>query len=212
MEKNKLRDIKKKKERKSIIVFNAEGKNKTEKIYLSRFSSRNITIKCPSGNSTDPKNMYSELKKFCEENEYGKNYGDELFLLIDSDINSQKMLEIDKIRKKCDDLGIKIIISTPTFEVWFLNHYKYSTHEYKNGDEVEKALKEYINDYSKSEDVFDLISDKTNTAIKNSLKLEKYHTDLGHDVNGCDSNPYTATYKVIDSIEMIEEKNKNNNE
>lgn len=210
MQKNQLRKIRYKRERKSIIVFNAEGNNKTEKNYLAKFSSRDVIIRCPSGNATDPKNMYAELKKYCEDNDYGKEYGDKVFLLIDSDLNSNRLSDIKEIEENCNKLGIEIILSTPTFEVWFINHFKYSTHEYKNCDEVLKELKKFIKNYSKNEDIFDKVADKTSAAIQNSKGLEKHHKDLNHEIKSCDCNPYTGVYKVIESIIEISDKNKDN--
>ena len=208
MEKNKLRNNSNKRERNSIIVFNAEGRNKTESIYLSNFKTRNTIIRCPSGNSTDPRNMFSELKKYCLERDINKEYGDKIYLFVDSDLKEDKIEVLKSIKKECEKIGADIILSVPTFEVWFLNHFRYSTKEFKSGEDVLKELNKYILDYKKENNYYTLISDKTENAVKNSIKLEKHHIDLNKDLLSNECNPYSGVHKVISGIAEISEKNR----
>lgn len=208
MEKNKLRNNSNKRERNSIIVFNAEGRNKTESIYLSNFKTRNTIIRCPSGNSTDPRNMFSELKKYCLEHDINKEYGDKIYLFMDSDLKEEKIEVLKSIKKECEKIGADIILSVPTFEIWFLNHFRYSTKEFKSGDDVLKELKRYIIDYKKGNNYYSLLSDKINYAVTNSNKLEKHHIDSNKDLLSNECNPYSGVHKVISGIEEIREKNR----
>jgi len=57
-------------ERKSIIVIVAEGKNKTETQYFRDLAKKvNTIVKFVPSNYTDPVNMVNSLKKWCKENE-----------------------------------------------------------------------------------------------------------------------------------------------
>lgn len=210
MQKGKLRS-KIKKERKSIIVFNAEGKNETEKNYFLNYSSRNIPIKLVYGNATDPKGMLNELIKYCTDVSIDKENGDRAYLLIDMDLNHNKANDVLDIENKCIEYGIEIIYSNPTFEIWFLNHFRYKTSEYMSSKEVVSELKKYINDYSKNLNIFNILKEKTDIAINNSKKLEKYHNENQNNISTYLCNPYIGVYKVIEGIRKIEKLNKEKN-
>lgn len=210
MEKNKLRNNATKRERKCIIAFNAEGKNKTESIYLDNYKSRNVILKNPSGNSTDPRNMFLELKKYCAEQDIRKEYGDRLYLFIDSDLNEDKMKVINTMKKDCDKFGVEIILSVPIFEVWFLNHFRYSAKEFKSGEDVIKELNKFIDGYKKGNNYYNILSNRTECAVERSIKLEKHHKDLDNDLLSNKCNPYTGMYKVISGINDLKDKNERN--
>lgn len=83
-----------KRERKSIIAIKCEGNNRTEKTYFNNFSSRECIIKFSTGNSTDPLNMAKDLVNFIKDEDIKKEYGDEIYLVIDTDINQNKQKQI----------------------------------------------------------------------------------------------------------------------
>lgn len=204
MLKGKPRNVKAR-ERNSIIAYNAEGKNKTESIYLNNFKTRDLKIESADGNSTDPKNMYNELKKFCIENDISKENDDKMYLFIDSDLLDRTIDDINKIKEDADRFGIEIIISVPTFEIWFLNHFRYSTKQFRNNKSVIDELENYISNYDKGTNYFDILKDRRDEAIKNSEKLCNYHISEGNNLHSNDANPYTDVYRVVSYI-----KNKNN--
>lgn len=210
MEKDRLRERRIRRKRNSIIVFNAEGNNKTEKLYFSNFSSRNTRIECAKGNSTDPKAMLNELISYCKENDIKKEYGDKLYLFIDTDLNNDKIEQIQSIKDKCDKYGIEIILSIPTFEIWYLNHFRYSTSQYMNSQEVIKDLNYYINGYSKSINYFDLLEEKIDVAISNSKKLADYQCNNNNLEDECYWNPYTSVHKAVEGIKEIKNRNESN--
>ena len=116
--------------RKSIVVIGSEGKNKTENIYFKNFSSRECIIKFSTGNSTDPRGMLNDLKRFIETEDISIEYGDKVYLLIDFDVNQNKEKQIKEVYHECEKIGIKLIISNPTFELWYILHFGYSTKIY----------------------------------------------------------------------------------
>ena len=208
MEKGKLRTNRIKRKRNSVIAFNAEGINKTESIYLNNFSSRHLNIKMAKGNSTDPIGMYNELIKYCKEEDIKKEYGDKIYLFLDTDLRDDKIKIIKKLIEKNND-EIELIISVPTFEVWYLNHFRFSSREFSNSKSVLDDLEKYINSYSKSENYYDILKDKTSNAIDNSISLEEYHKNNNSKKELYECNPYTNMYKVINEIIELYKNNEN---
>ena len=157
-------------ERKRIIVFAFEGKdNKTETNYFYHFKSAddNYIIKTFPCGCTDPKNMIDSAKKKRSRFDYNSKE-DKTFIFIDDDSNIDKMNYIENIRKKLPK-DITIIVSKPTFEIWFLNHFTKTTKCFTT-NKLFDELKKYIPNYEKSKDVYPIIRDKLDDAIKNSLK------------------------------------------
>ena len=92
-----------------------------------------------------------------------------------------------------------LYLSNPCFEIWYLLHFRYSTKSYCSNDEVIKELSAYIQDYSKSKDVFGLIIGNLETAMKNTKKLEDYHFENGT-LDAIKKIPSTEVYKIVDKI------------
>ncbi|SHI02863.1 RloB-like protein [Butyrivibrio fibrisolvens DSM 3071] len=91
--------------------------------------------------------------------------------------------------------SISFVISNPTFEIWFLLHFKFTTKTYLNGDMVIGDLKKYIPDYEKSKDVYSLCNDRISDALRNADKLEAYHA--GKDWPSEDCNPRTDVAEIV---------------
>lgn len=191
--------------RKTFVVIGCEGKNKTETIYIKNFSSRNCIIKFSTGTHTDPIGMAKDLVKFIKNEEISAKYGDKVYLLLDTDVNEDKDEQIKKAKEICDKNGIELITSTPTFEIWYLLHYGYMTKVFQNSKQVKEKIEERIKGYSENMNVFPIIANKTNKAIQNAKKLEKFQEQNGKDLFSEESNPYTSIYKVVE--ELIDRNN-----
>ena len=187
-------------ERKSIVVIGCEGKNKTEKIYLRNYSSRKCILKFSTGNATDPVGMAEDLIRFIKNEDINKKYGDKFYLLIDMDVNQHKQQQVMQAKKMCDEYGIEIIISNPTFELWYILHFEYTTKTYQSSQEVKKDVKTKIRDYTESMNVFPIIKKQTMLAIENSKSLEKYHEENGQYIFNENCKPYTGIYKVVEEL------------
>ena len=165
--------------RKKVIVFAYEGKNnKTESLYFSHFSSFNddyIIKAFPSG-VTDPRNMVSAVKRKRSRFDYHASE-DLTYIFIDGDCDKKKIELINEINKKLPK-DIKIVLSNPCFELWFLNHFAFVGKEFLTNEEFFKELDKYIENYDKNKDYFSFLSANLKTAIKNS-KNQK--------ANGCSS-------------------------
>lgn len=185
--------------RNSIIVIGCEGKNKTEEIYFKNFNSRQCIIKFSTGNSTDPVGIVKDLIRFIE-NDIGREKDDKYYVVIDTDINQNKRSQIDKAKKLAIKNGVEFITSIPTFEYWYILHFEYTTKMYNSSEEVQNAIKEKIKGYTKSMNIYNLLKEKTDVAIKNAKEVEKYHLKAGESLDNENSNPYTGVYKVVEEL------------
>ena len=185
--------------RNSILLYAAEGDNKTEKIYLDNFrgNSRLKIIKA-DGNDTDPVKMMGQLQEQAAEMELSAENDDCAFCLIDADTDSIKQPQIDAAVSKQSEL-VKVILSAPCFEEWFLCHYRYST-GYLTSAQAVNELKDLCKTYKKSANIFPAVSERTETAIQNAIRLEQYHDNQGHRKSSIERNPSTEMYKVIEFI------------
>lgn len=189
--------------RKPLILIGCEGKNKTETLYFSNFSSKECRIKFASGNSTDPTTMLSDIIKYMQKEDISKELGDKIFLLIDTDLSEKRIKEIESLENIATKYGIEIITSSPTFEIWFLMHFKTSAIVFNSSGDVKKALKKYIKSYKENMNIYNEIVSKTYKAIENAKKQEKSFIEKSLIYH----NPHSTVYKIIETINTM---NKNN--
>ena len=196
-----------KRREKPVYLLVVEGWNVTESNYFQGFQCQesNVNIKILRPNSvTDPKKMLSELRKKQKSLQLNLKKGDKLFLIADLDCDEEKAKTIRELMDKNKD--VDFIISNPCFEIWFLLHFIYSTKSYNDGKQLIKELRKHIPDYEKCTDVLDILSDKTEVAIKNAEKLEKYFESIGAQWPGEECNPRTDVNRIVGKIK----NNKNN--
>lgn len=187
-------------ERKSVVAIGCEGKNKTETNYFRNFSSRECKIKFSTGNRTDPVGMAEDLVKYIKDEDISTEYGDKIYLLIDIDVNQNKQELINKAKIICDQHNIELIVSNPTFEYWYILHFGITNKSYQNSKQAKTELRKILGDYTESMDVFEIIKDKTQSAIANAKQVEKLQQDTGCVLYSEQCNPYTAVYKVVEEL------------
>lgn len=190
----------KQRKRKSFIVIKCEGDNETEQIYFNNFKSRECIIKYPDGNSTDPVGMANELVSFMNSEDINSENGDKIYLLIDTDVNANKQKQIDEAKKICDECGIELITSTPSFEFWYMLHFGYTTGPYTSSKDIKRKMKKKIDDYTESKDVYPIIKDNTDEAMDCAERVEKFHKQNGRKIDSEDANPHTSAYRVLKEI------------
>ena len=138
-----------------MIVFSFEGKNnKTESIYFSNFKpvNQNFILKMFSSGVNDPKKMVESTK--AKRKEYDYNAKEDLtFIFMDVDDDMEKL---------------KIILTNPCFELWFLNHFVKTTRSFTNKELLDE-LNKYIPNYQKNHNYYDVLHEKETTAIANSV-------------------------------------------
>lgn len=189
---------------KNTCLIVAEGQNKTELIYFDNFNARDslYNLRLESASATDPKNMVRRTKIFIKKYDIRQNDGDLVFCLMDTDDNQDKKHQINDAIKTCKTQKIVSILSSPCFEIWFLNHFEFSTSPFNN-QALLSRLKEHgkLPNYSKSKNVFPLLKDKMQQAKTNSSLQKKYHRDLGMSLDEFGPNPFTDVDVIIDFIE-----------
>lgn len=141
------------------ILIVCEGKE-TEPLYFDSFRTRyiNISLEIPEKSSkgksksktTDPLGLVKKAV-FFKKNKYEINPedGDRVYCIFDVDINYQNP---DSLKAKTDEIqaayevakrnDIKLGISNPCFELWFLLHFTYSTAFLKDYDDVKQKLED----------------------------------------------------------------------
>lgn len=196
--KDRVRKVRK---QKSKILIAAEGKNKTEKTYFSNFEDgkKTYNITYARGNNTDPLKLVKMLIKEIDELKLDLQDDDVAYCIFDTDIDPNKNKIIDQAIQLARKNNIKIITSSPCFELWFLLHYDYTTAN-MDSEEVIKRLKEYYPKYEKNINIYPDIIKEIDLAIDRAKKLEKYQTDNNRRIGTVEANPNTEVYKIVEYL------------
>lgn len=191
--------------RKKIILIGAEGKNETEKRYFTVFNQKQNTYRIlfAKGNNTDPEAVLRDLLNNACQEEINVDNGDVLVCLIDVDFKNGREKQLRAMLKKSRKSNVCVYVSNPTFEIWYLLHFRYSTRQYSSNEELIKELNTYIPNYQKSLDIFETIFSKMDFAIKNAKKLEQYHAQNGV----TDSLAKLHSTDIYKLVERIQERN-----
>lgn len=162
---------------KPVYLVIAEGKNKTETIYLSHFQSQGAEYSlrfAKAGTKTDAESLYKAMELKWKELELSEEKGDIGFIILDIDNDPQKAEKVRSLIKSNRNPSIRFVVSNPTFEIWLLFHFKYTTKQFENGNEVIRELRKHILNYEKTLDCFEICKEKQTEAINNAAKVEKH--------------------------------------
>lgn len=193
--------VRKVRKQKSKILIAAEGKNKTEKAYFSNFEDgkKSYNITYARGNNTDPLKLVKMLIKEIDELKLDLQDDDVAYCIFDTDVDPNKNKIIEEAIQLARKNNIKIITSSPCFELWFLLHYDYTTAN-MDSEEVIKRLKEYYPKYEKNINIYPDIIKEIDLAIDRAKKLEKYQTDNNRRIGTVEANPNTEVYKIVEYL------------
>lgn len=109
-----------------IVICSEGGKKSSEYYYFRNYSNRNLRIQFSTGNSTDPKGMLEDLLKYIHNEDIISEEICKIYLVLDTDLDKKRISEIKDIKQKCTNNNIEIITSAPTFEIWYIMHYRNS--------------------------------------------------------------------------------------
>lgn len=188
---------------KECILVNYEGKeNKTEEKYFKNFQDRKKTyyIKPIDSHVTDPLQMVEALVEYMKNQNIDTEDNYKVYCIFDTDISPVKQFRIDKAIELAKSKNIIPIVSTPCFEIWFREHFKYTRKNYNSNEELIEDLKKFIPNYKKNADVYNTIADYTQVAINNCKQLEKEQIENGNRLNNVQCNPYTSVYKLVEYL------------
>ena len=145
-----------------------------------------------------PNKLLEKAKNIINSESLEIETGDTIWCIFDYDDFDKVIQENIYLRKF---KNIKKVISTRCFEIWYLQHYRYSTKVHTTTKAIEKELSHYIDKgYSKTKDYFDLLIGKHEKAIKNAKKLEEYHVKANNVHHTSNANPSTDVYKIVEFI------------
>ena len=193
--------VRKVRKQKSKILIAAEGKNKTEKTYFSNFEDgkKSYNITYARGNNTDPLKLVKMLIEEIDELKLDLQDDDVAYCIFDTDVDPNKNKIIDEAIQLAKKNNIKIITSSPCFELWFLLHYDYTTAN-MDSEEVIKRLKEYYPKYEKNINIYPNIIKEIDLAINRAKKIEKYQIDNNRRIGTVEANPNTEVYKIVEYL------------
>jgi len=152
----------------------------------------------------DPKSLVTfAVETFKKDKDF-----DHVFCVFDKDKHASYNEALDKIWAKRLARGATLhaITSVPCFEIWLLLHFIYTTRPFSAaGDDSNCALvidaldrKGRIRGYEKgSRDIFNVLSDKLETAISNAEKLENFHKTSRTD------NPSTKVHELVQYLKSL---------
>ena len=191
-----------------IIVCEAE---KTEPIYFSHFKKRDKPLRIEIVKGVEGIGYHALIKKAVDAKiKYvdGTKSTWDIWCVSDVDVDrntpsnqSIRNRQLKDYAKEARKNGIKIALSNPCFELWFLLHFIYTSGYMPDYDAVAKELVEYLPHYQKNCDVYGLLEDKQATAVSHAKMLKLYHEGQGKaDYMDVSLNPYTNVWQLVSSL------------
>jgi len=186
--------IKRNKKKPLIVICSEGGKKSSEYYYFRNYSSRNLRIQFSTGNSTDPKGMLDDLLKYINNEDIKSEDNCRIFLVLDTDLNERRISEIKEIESECVKNNIEIITSAPTFEIWYVMHYRNNGLKFQTSKEVKRKLQTINGAYTESMDMYKIIKNSTDSARSSAQVLEQQIIRNNEDL--LESNPHTSIYNI----------------
>jgi len=157
-----------------IIIIVCEGE-KTEPIYFNnirdkkRLHSVNVRIIPNPGSSLlIVKRAIDERK--CIPKEEKKDY--EVWCVFDVEQKGHNP-SFNEAVQKAKNNGLKLAISNPCFEYWYLLHFEPTSRSFIDCKDIITQLKVHIKSYQKAISIYPNIEDNTSIAIENANSLRK---------------------------------------
>lgn len=186
-----------------IVICSEGGKKSSEYYYFRNYTNRNLRIQFSTGNSTDPKGMLDDLLKYMHNEDIASEDNCRVFLVLDTDLSEKRINEIREIKQKCIDNNIEIITSAPTFEIWYIMHYRNNNLKFKTSKDVKKELEKINGTYTESMDMYKIIKDSTCNARNVAQSFEIQGIKNREDILVI--NPHTSIYKILNAIDEFNE-------
>lgn len=118
---------------------------------------------------------------------------DEVWCVFDHDQHSSLNKAMDKARKH----KLKIALSVPCFEFWYLLHFVLTTKPFIGCQTLIKELKKHVPDYDKSKSPFSVLLPLLDIALKNAAKVKKNKKTSGSE------NPFTDVDLLVQKLESM---------
>ena len=193
------RQLKYNKKRPLIVICSEGGKKSSEYYYFRNYRTRDLRIQFSTGNSTDPKGMLDDLLKYIQNEDIKSEDNVRIFLLLDTDLDDKRINEIKAIEEKSLKNNVEIITSSPTFEIWYLMHYRKNKLKFNSSQDVKKEIIKLNGMYSETMNMYEIIKHNIDMAIKTAKLLEERIINNKEEL--IKSNPHTSIYKILDAID-----------
>ena len=199
------RQLRQSKKKPLIVICSEGGKKSSEYYYFRNHTNRDLRIQFSTGNSTDPKGMLDDLLKYIRNEDIASEDNCRIFLVLDTDLDERRISEIKEIEQECIDNNIEIVTSAPTFEIWYVMHYRNNRLKFQTSKEVKRELQNLNGTYTESMDMYQIIKDSTDNARSTAQSLEQQIIRNKEDL--LSSNPHTSIYKILDVIDEFNNLN-----
>ncbi|MFA6297086.1 MAG: RloB family protein [Candidatus Paceibacterota bacterium] len=134
-----------------------------------------------------------------KESETDKSLETEWWVVFDKDSHP----EFDKSVHLAEKNGIRVAYSNECFELWFILHFELLNTSLGRNNHRDKLTKLLNQKYDKSSsDIYSLIRDKEEVAIRNAKKLELDH-DKENKKEPSKRNPSTTVYKLVERLREL---------
>lgn len=193
------RQLRHNKKKPLIVICSEGGKKSSEYYYFRNYTSRDLRIQFSTGNSTDPKGMLEDLIKYIHNEDIASEDNCRIFLVLDTDLDEKRISEIKEIEQRCTQHNIEIVTSAPTFEIWYVMHYRNNKLKFQTSKEVKRELQNLNGTYTESMDMYKIIKDSTDNARSTAQSLEQQI--IRNNEILLSSNPHTSIYKILDVID-----------
>ena len=199
------RQLRQSKKKPLIVICSEGGKKSSEYYYFRNHTNRDLRIQFSTGNSTDPKGMLDDLLKYIRNEDIASEDNCRIFLVLDTDLDERRISEIKEIEQECIDNNIEIVTSAPTFEIWYVMHYRNNKLKFQTSKEVKRELQNINGTYTESMDMYKIIKDLTDNARSTAQSFEQQIIRNKEDL--LSSNPHTSIYKILDAIDEFNDLN-----
>ena len=183
-----------------VLLIATEGNNKTETNYFRSFNNRQseYRIQMAPGNNTDSIKIVEDLIRAARKEDLDYEYGDAAIAIIDTDFGKEKQIEQARIIAQKN--GITLLLSNPSFEIWFLLHFNFSTKGYTSNEDLLNDLRKEWPQYGKNIQSYSVIEGKEEIAIENANKMRDYNLNVGNKCDTLYNNPSTDVYQLIEML------------
>ena len=178
----------------STLYIVCEGE-KTERLYFDNYkTSINVKVRPIKCSNTDAIGIVKFAINIIKRGHYSIKDNDKIICVFDRDANDE--VDLAKAFKSARENKIKMCLSNPFFELWFLLHHEYDDQPFTK-EKLESRLEKYIPNYKKNQNYYEELLSKMDYAIKNADKLNGYHSSNDVSLESVKSNPSTQVHEVI---------------
>lgn len=143
--------------------------------------------------------MLDDLLKYINNEDIASEDNCKIFMVLDTDLDKARIREIKEIEQRCINNNIEIITSAPTFEIWFVMHYRNNKLIFQTSKDVKKELQNINGVYTESMDMFKIVESMTNNARTVAQSFEQQAIKNREELLYV--NPHTSIYKILNTID-----------